>query len=264
MSKVDLIIQARANSTRLKRKSFKQMRGKPLLWHVIERAKRCQTVDQISVATTRLNDDREIVEIADACKVRAFTGSENDVLRRYYDCAWSSMADVVVRMTGDCPLIHPPTVDAMVTLLKEKEVDYVCPDPRHRSLETGVEVFTMDALEKMHKRAKEGYQKEHVTLYLREHPEEFSIALYVPDPMFQRKDIRLTVDYPEDLEVIRHLYRKFYRDGDILDLKQVVEYLDQHPAIRESNIQSKLSEANQLSISDSITENIIRVADAQE
>lgn len=264
MSKVDLIIQARANSTRLRRKCFKQMRGKPLLWHVIERAKKCQNVDQITVATTRLKEDREIVELAEQCQVRAITGSENDVLKRYYDCAWNSMADVIVRMTGDCPLIHPPTVDTMVSLLEDKRVDYVCPDPRHRSLETGVEVFTMDALEKMHKRATKDYQKEHVTLYLREHPEEFSIALYTPDPIFQRTDIRLTVDYPEDLEVIRHLYRKFYREGEILDLKQVVTYLDKHPAIRESNLQSELSEANKLSISDSITEKIIRIADAQE
>lgn len=263
MGKVDLIIQARANSSRLRRKAFKEMRGKPLLWHVIERAKKCRTVDQITVATTKLEEDSEIVEIAQECEVNTFRGSEQDVLRRYHDCAWNSMADVVVRMTGDCPLIHPPTVDAMVTLLEEKNVEYVCPDPRHKSLETGVEVFTYNALKKIHKRATEDYQKEHVTLYLREHPEEFSIALFIPDPLFQRKDIRLTVDYPEDLKLMRHLYKEFYRKDEIIDLRDVVQYLDKHPAIRESNLNVELSQANQLSVSDSITEKIIRVADAE-
>lgn len=263
MAKVHLIIQARANSTRLKRKCFEQICGKPLLWHVIDRAKRCDKVDEIFVATTQSEEDSEIIKIAEQSEVGSFAGSEHDVLKRYYDCAKKSEAEVVVRMTGDCPLIHPPTVDAMVALLEEKKVEYVSPDPRHRSLETGLEVFTMGALEKMHKKAVKDYQKEHVTLYLRENPEEFSIALYIPEQLFQRKDIRLTVDYPEDLALIRQLYEIFYRDGEIVDLKQVVDYLDQHSALRASNIGAELSQANKLSTSDAITERIIRVADAQ-
>ena len=262
MGKVDIIIQARANSTRLRRKCFKEMRGKPLLWHVIERAKRCRQVDQITVATTRSLADREIVDIATECQVNAFTGSEQDVLRRYYESAFSTRADVIVRMTGDCPLIHPPSVDAMIALLEAEQVDYVCPDPRHRSLETGVEVFTMHALEAMNQKAKEDYQREHVTLYLRENAEDFKIALFIPDRSFQRKDIRITVDYPEDLKLMRHLYKIFYQDGEIIDLKKVVKYLNEHPAIRESNIDAELSQANQLSISDSISEKVILSAEA--
>ncbi|CCB91439.1 uncharacterized protein MJ1063 [Waddlia chondrophila 2032/99] len=258
MEKVSIIIQARSGSSRLSQKAFAEVCGKPLLWHVIERAKLSKRISDIIVATTTRSEDRAILELAKSCNVHAYAGSEEDVLQRYYEAALKNGADVIVRMTGDCPLIHPPTVDAMIALLQEKKADYVCPDPRHRSLETGLEVFTMKTLREMHEKAVENYQREHVTLYLREHPESFKIALHIPDQIFQRKDIRITVDYLEDLELIRIIYRELYREGEIIDLKKVVEFLDQHPEFKDLNIHAKLSKANQLSISDAVSEKIIR------
>ncbi len=264
MENICIIIQARAGSTRLKRKIFADISGKALLWHVIERAKRSSRASDVVVATTTAPEDAEVLELADSCGVRSYAGAMDDVLNRYYEAASEAKADVIVRMTGDCPLIHPPTIDAMIATLQENHADYVCPDPRHRSLETGLEVFTMGTLQRMQEQAEEVYQREHVTLYLRENPEQFKIGLYIPDQMFQRKDIRLTVDYPEDLELIRQVYDQLYHEGEIVDLKAVVHYLDQHPDLRQSNIDAELSAANQLSISDSISEKIIRAAEGDK
>jgi spore coat polysaccharide biosynthesis protein SpsF len=260
LQKVVIIIQARTSSTRLRRKALKKVSGKSLIWHVIERAKICRLADQVVLATTDAPGDSELLDIATECRISKFVGDEQDVLSRYYDAATAHSADVVVRMTGDCPLIHPPTVDAMIQLQSDTQVDYVCPDPRHRSLEAGVEVFTYEALGRIHERATEPFHKEHVTLYLREHPESFSVALYQPDPIFQRQDIRLTVDYAEDLRLIRHLYKKFYREGEIVDLKEVVEYLDRNPALRSWNSESQESLANQHSMSEAICGRIVEAA----
>lgn len=263
MEKIDVIIQARVGSSRLNRKVLADICGKPLLQHVIERAKRSALASDVVVATTAAAEDEEILKLADSCGVRSYAGPTDDVLRRYYEAASEGKADAVVRLTGDCPLVHPPTIDAMIALLQSKKVDYVCPDPRYRSLETGLEVFTVDALRQMDERAEKDYQREHVTLYLRENPEDFKIALYIPEKIFQRTDIRITVDYSQDLKFIRELYKQFYHEGEIVDLKRVVAFLEQHPELRKMNIDAKLSQANQLSISDSISEKIIRSAEGK-
>lgn len=258
MKKVAAIIQARVGSTRLPNKSIALIQGKPLIWHVIERAKYCLKVSEVVVATSISPEDQQIADIADMCGAAVFRGSETDVLSRYCFAAQEAAADVVVRMTGDCPLIHPPTVDRMIALLLNQEVDYVCADPRFPSLETGLEVLTFSALDKAFEKSAQDYQKEHVTLYIREHPEEFLLALYTSEPQFRRDDIRITVDYPEDLALIRKMYELFFREGEIVDLHKVVAYLDQHPNLRKSNINVKLSRANQLSASDQISQRIIK------
>ncbi len=258
MGKVVIVIQARVASSRLPGKVLEPVCSKPLLWHVIERAKRCQKANQIVVATPMTRDDLQVVSIADECGVTSFQGSEHDVLERFYEAAGLNLADVVVRMTADCPLIHPETVDSMVKLLEDEKADYVCVDPQFPGLETGVEVLTFDALEKAHRLAVKDYQKEHVTLYIREHPEAFKIALYQADPLFRRKDIRITVDEPQDLVLIRHLYDTLYQEAEIIDLRKVVSYLDTHPEKRTLNADVQMSRANQLSVSKKITDKIVK------
>lgn len=258
MEKVIAIIQARMGSTRLPGKVLEPLSGKPLIWHVIERAKRCKTIDQVVVATPKTVEDLQLVAAVGECEIASHQGSIDDVLERYYETAKLYDADIIVRMTGDCPLIHPQTVDGMVNVLKSSGADYVCSDPKYPGIETGVEVLTFDALEKIHKLATKDYQKEHVTFYLREHPETFKISLHQTDRLFRRKDIRITVDESEDLALIAHLYKIFYQEGEIIDLKEVVSYLIQNPEIRKMNADVKISQANQLSISKEITDKIIK------
>src|SRR5262249_24606144 len=158
-------------------------------------------------------------KIATTCQVECFRGDKEDVLDRYYQAAKECKAEFIARLTADCPLIDPHTVDRLIALCEKTKADYVCHDPSIPSCEAGAEVFTWRTLKKLHQTVKKGQQKEHVTLYLREHPDRFKIALLKPDPAFQKGDIRLTVDHAADLQLIQTIYSHFYREGEIIDLK---------------------------------------------
>lgn len=254
MTKVVAVIQARTHSTRLRDKVLLEIAGKPMLWHVIERTKKCQTVNNIVVATTEREEDAAILQLAEKCQVEGFAGDENDVLDRFYQAAKKSSATIIVRITADCPLIHPPTIDEMVKRCEQEKVDYVCLDPAIPTFEVGVEVMTCIALEKAKTLAKNNDQKEHVTLYIRENPDLFSIT--VSPPSFKRDDIRLTVDEEADFRLMCEIYRRLYKENQTIDLRDVVTLFDDHPELKQINATVKSSKINQHSFSDAIEKKI--------
>jgi len=148
MKNVVAIIQARMGSTRLPGKVMLPIVGNPMLWHIIERTKRCEKVDSIAVATTTIQEDKAVIKVANKCGVETFIGKENDVLDRYYQAAKEFNADVIVRITADCPLISPDTIDKMVTLCLKENADYICGHPNYPSIEHGMEVMSFSTLEK--------------------------------------------------------------------------------------------------------------------
>jgi spore coat polysaccharide biosynthesis protein SpsF len=249
MKKVIAIIQARTGSTRLPSKVLRDIAGKPILFHVIERTKRCKKVESIMVATTDREEDRVIIEFARKCAVETFAGSENDVLDRYYQVAKKFKADVIVRITADCPLINSSTIDKMIDLCLKENAEYICGHPSVSSVEQGVEVISFSALERAKNAATKDYQKEHVTIFIRENPELFKIKVIKPKPIFQRTDIRLTVDTEDDLKFMRKIYDKLYKEGEIIDLKDVIKLIDKNPRLKEINAQVEMSDINKYSAS---------------
>ncbi|MEK7463289.1 MAG: glycosyltransferase family protein [Patescibacteria group bacterium] len=220
------IIQARMSSTRLPGKVLKKIGGRTLLEILIERVKRATFVNKIIIATTDKEEDKKIVDLAKKLGLEYFQGSENDVLDRYYQAAKKFKADIIIRMTGDCPLMDPKVIDRVVGFYKENsdKFDYasnVHPPTFPDGMD--VEVFPFEVLKKTWKNAELPSEREHVTAYIANHPEIFKIGNIL------RKDdvssMRLTVDSKEDFEVVKRIIENFpdkkdFGLEDILDLKR--------------------------------------------
>lgn len=256
--KVVAIIQARMDSTRLPGKVLMDIVGKPMLWNIIERAKRCKNVDSIVVATTTKQEDKKIIVLAEKCGVETFTGKENDVLDRYYQASKKFSADIIVRITADCPLINPTTIDKMIDLCLKENADYICGHPDFPSIEQGVEVFSFIALGKVKNMAIKDYQREHVTIFVKENPDLFKIRTIKPRAVFQRADMRLTVDTKEDLQLMREIYKRLYIENTIIDLEDVVELLISNQSLRKVNLNIEMSDINKYASSRTIKKKILK------
>jgi len=226
--KVVAIIQARTGSTRLPSKVLMHIVGKPMLWHVIDRLKHCKNVDLVVVASTVKDSDKPVLELAEESGAGTFAGSEDDVLDRYYQAAKKFDADVIVRITADCPLIDPEMVDHLVAYFKNNKIDYFNTGP---SFPEGVdtEVFSFAALETSWKKAEKHYEREHVSMYIHGHPEEFKIACIENES--DMSDIRFTVDTQEDFIVVTKIFENLYRESQVFHLQQTVDFLKSHPEI---------------------------------
>ena len=227
------IIQARTGSTRLPGKVLADVGGRSMLCRVCDRAGQATLVDRIVVATTREPRDNQIVEECNRLNVACVRGSTEDVLKRYDRAAGTYAADAVVRITADCPLIDPGVIDLVVGAFLEQRPDYAANILKRtwpRGLDT--EVMTAAALRRACREATEPYQRAHVTPYIYQHPESFRL-LAVTGPQHLGR-CRWTVDWPEDLEFIRAVYRRF--DGrETFSWRDVRRLLAREPALAELN-----------------------------
>ncbi len=232
-----VIVQARMGSTRLPGKVDMELAGKPMLSHVIERLKRSKETDRIIVATSSKDHDDRVVEIAEDEGVNIYRGSEQDVLSRYIKAAEEFKVDIVVRVTADCPLIDPITVDKLIRkFIASEDSDYMRLEGYPRGLETGI--CDLETLRKVDSKVTddpdEALYREHVTLYIYRHPEEFSIA-FKSAPEDMKRDHRLCVDEPKDFELIEEIYDRLYEEGTIIDIKDVLTLLDKDPGLADIN-----------------------------
>ncbi len=230
------IIQARMGSTRFPGKVLKHILGKPMLERMIERVKRAKLIDQIVVATTTNPQDNSITRLTDSLNISSFRGSATDVLSRYYLAAKKYHADIIVRLTGDCPVIDPVIIDTVVkTYLKDKW-DYVS-NVHIRSFPRGMdtEVFSFRALTTAWKQARSAYNREHITPYIYAHSQLFKLKQVIAPPPLSRPDLRLTVDESADLRLVRKIYQAFYSSHPHFTLLDIIAFLDQNPAIKSIN-----------------------------
>ena len=231
------IIQARMGSSRLPGKVLSDLAGKPMLACVAERTASAETVDDVVVATTTLPGDDVISDFNIAQGWGCFRGSESDVLDRYYRAALEYRADVIVRVTSDCPLIDPQIVDQVVREFFERQpgLDYasnVVPDRTYpRGLD--VEVISLGALHRAWKEDQNPAWREHVTPYLYNHPELFRIHCVTNNVDFS--SMRWTVDTPEDLALVRRIYNHLGHAN--FHWQDVLGVLDQHQDWLEINRQ---------------------------
>jgi len=234
MRKVVAIIQARMGSTRLPGKVMMKIVGRPMLWHVINRLKHAKRLDDTVIATTTLNEDKTILKLASEMGVKGYAGSEDDVLDRYYQAAIRYKADVIVRITADCPLIDPTVIDRAIEFYLNHDFDYVgtgikptYPD----GLDT--EVLSFNALERAWKEASLASEVEHVTPYIKKNPQLFDIKNVEND-----KDLsymRWTVDEERDLKFVREIYKRLYIEGKIFYMDDILNLLKKFPEIMDIN-----------------------------
>jgi len=177
--KVVVIIQARMKSSRLPGKVMLQVLKRPLLSYLLERVGEVGTTNEMIVATGNHPDDQPIVELCQEQGIRVFRGSDEDVLDRYLQAAREYHADVVVRITADCPLIDPNIIERVIRFYLDNTYDYVS-NTLVRTYPRGMdaEVFSRTTLEKTAYEAKAASEREHVTLFMYRHPEMFRLFYY--------------------------------------------------------------------------------------
>lgn len=232
------IIQARMGSTRLPGKILEDIEGKSMLAHVVERVGRASSVEKVIIATTTNPEDDIIEELAQKEGWEYYRGSDRDVLDRYYQAAKKFNVTTVVRLTSDCPLSDPELIDRCVQVSMKGGYDYVSNclyDCLTYPRGLDVSVISLAALEKCHQEAKKNFEREHVVAYIWHHQNKFRIGPLVTAPADYERNYRFTVDYPEDLELIRIIYRRLYRLGSPVSVKSAIALLDQNPEIASIN-----------------------------
>jgi glutamate-1-semialdehyde 2,1-aminomutase/spore coat polysaccharide biosynthesis protein SpsF len=233
--KVVAIIQARMGSTRFPGKVLAEIAGRPMLWHVVNRVRKARSVDKVAVATSNRSSDDAVAEFCVQNDIEFFRGSETDVLDRFYQTAKHFNADVVVRITADCPLIDPQVVDRVVNIYLEGGYDYVTNTLRYTYPDgMDVEVFSFAALEKAWREARLPAEREHVTPYLRTSG-RFRVFNVENEVDLSKRNLRWTVDEPADLEFVRAVYARLGGDKQPFGLSDILELLDKEPDLMQIN-----------------------------
>lgn len=230
-----VIVQARMGSTRLPGKVLMDLEGRPMLERQLERLARARTPDALAIATTTDPRDQSIVDLAVRLNVPFTRGSEDDVLDRYLQAARAHAADVVVRVTADCPLIDPDVLDRCVdALLADPTLDYAS-NTLQRTYPRGldVEVLPLATLETVTREAHEPADREHVTRFVWRQPERFRIGSITDDE--DHSDLRWTVDVAEDLELVRRVYRDLLPRSPRFDYCELIKHAQAHPDVHAAN-----------------------------
>jgi spore coat polysaccharide biosynthesis protein SpsF len=231
--KIAAIIQARMGSSRLPNKVLMDLGGVTVLERVLHRLGRSRIIQELLVATTTAAQDDVIVEKCKGEGVGVFRGSGPDALDRYYRAAEHLQADVVVRITSDCPLIDPEVTDATIRAFLDQQADYTS-NLRVRTYPRGLdtEVMTVKALERAWHEAHEPHQREHVTPYIYENPGQFKLHGIENDTDCSRH--RWTLDTPEDLAFLQGVYARFGGRDDF-GWREVLELVEADPSLAEIN-----------------------------
>lgn len=229
-------VEARFKSTRLPGKVLKSILGRPMLELMIERLKRARTIDGIVVATTDQPADDAIEALSGRLGVGCFRGSEDDVLSRVLGAAQAFGADVIVETTGDCPLHDPAIVDKVVADFRVGGADFVSNTLEYTTPRgTDVRVFTAGALEEINECSSDPADHEHVSLHFWEHPERYRLRNVRTALPPEIAELRLTVDTPEDFDLVRGVYEELYPVNPEFGLWDIVELLRNKPHIAALN-----------------------------
>jgi len=217
-------------STRLPAKVMKQVLGKPLLEYQIERLKRVKLADQIVVATTINDTDQPIIDLCDRLSIPCYRGSEEDVLARYHGAAIANQADIVVRVTSDCPVIDPQVIDQAIQFYIDShpKYDYVsnCLEGSYpRGMDT--EVFTFKVLDEAFYQATAQSDREHVTPFIYRQSNRYKLRQV--NYFENQGDYRWTVDMPEDFELIKKIIENLYPFKPDFTLEDCLALLFQNP-----------------------------------
>ncbi len=234
--KIVAVIQARLTSTRLPNKILLDLDGRPLLCHVFEKVKQAKMIDYIVMAIPDSSSNDALDTFIRKQNWNLFRGSEDDVLSRYYHASIQYQADLVVRITSDCPLVDSHTIDEAIKVHIRDGNDYTgvgIEGGFPRGLD--VEVLNFESLKLAHHKALKRSEREHVTLFIYENPALFKIRFIQAIGILRRPDIRLTVDTEEDLLLVREIYSVLNCGGKSFSIKDVFDLIDGNPHLQSMN-----------------------------
>lgn len=234
--KIIAVTQARTGSTRFPGKILTEISGQSLLELHLQRILQSRKIDELVLATTTNVEDLAVVNIGRQINVTTYCGSETDVLDRFYQAVAGKKADYIVRLTSDCPLIDPALIDRIIEYTITKNLDY-CSNTLTPTYPDGqdVEVFTYQALEYAWKTATLESEREHVTPYIWKNSSYAGGSIFSSDNFQEGKSfahLRMTVDEPRDLELIKKLINEIGINRRWLEY---AEFLEMNPHLKMLN-----------------------------
>jgi len=233
--KVIALIQARMGSTRLKKKALKKIAGKTLIEHIFRRLKTVREIEEIVLATSINKENDILVKHAKRIGLKYYRGSEQDLISRLYQAAKKFKADIVVRITADCPLVDPKLLDEMIKIFrKNKKIDFMTnnyPPTLPHGLD--VNILPLSTLKQLDSEIKDSYHREWFTYYIMENPKKFQI--YNLKSSTDLSGMRWTVDYPEDLIFVRKIFEALDRKDKIFIMTDILKFLKKNPKILKIN-----------------------------
>ena len=237
-----LIIQARTNSSRLPNKVLlKLTEGINVIQHMYNRVKRCKNIDDIVIATTSNPEDTKLYDYCIRNKIKCYRGSENNVLERYYMTALISNADVIIRCTGDCPLIDPNEIDKFILESEGKEyygLNYIG-NSNTEGFPDGfdIQLFSFRLLEKAYNEATNNYDREHVTPYitrvlLNNNIDRYNINVETKEySNINFDNLHLSVDTKGDYRLVKNIFENIYNKNKSFTYLDVIDYLNTNPDV---------------------------------
>lgn len=243
------ILQARVSSSRLPGKVLLPILGEPMLFRQIERIRRAGRIDHLIVATSIDRSDDALVEACVARDIPCARGSLDDVLDRFVKCALPYQPEIVVRLTGDCPLADPQLIDAMLQGFEDCGYDYLTnANPPTFPDGLDVEVMRFSCLMETHREAKLPSEREHVTPFLRAHPERFRLGNHAAE--VDRSGLRWTVDEEQDLAFVRSVYQRLYPEKPDFSTDDILGLLADNPQLQLLNSRFERNEGLKKSLQD--------------
>ena len=237
MEKIVATIEARMTSSRLPGKVLLEAAGISMLEHLVHRLRAVKSIDQIVLATTVNNEDLPLIKLAKNLNISYFCGSEEDVMQRVIGAAKSVNADVIVEITGDCPIIDPEIVEQTIRMFKAHKVDYVS-NALMRSYPDGMDtqVFRLDTLKRSAAMTNDPLDREHVTLHIRKNPKLFTHVHLIAPPEIHWPELGLTLDELSDYKLLKKIIEYFAQiDNPLFSCIDVVRLLRQHPEYVQIN-----------------------------
>ncbi len=239
--KVFALIQARMNSSRLPGKALLPILNKPMVQWQIERLQNSKKISTIALLTSNTSSDDPLISFCDKLKIQNYRGSENDVLARFYNAflAFSlqneRMNCLIIRLTGDCPLIDPFLIDEAIDLFISK-LSHGC---RYFGYDTNLpdgmdfEIFTWGALKEAHENSSDPFEREHVTPFMWRQPERFKVERFKKTNITPQ--LRFSVDYHEDLELVEEILKYQEKSGLFLGVQEISDLFEKNPKLKELN-----------------------------
>jgi spore coat polysaccharide biosynthesis protein SpsF len=244
MSRVVAVVTARMASSRCPGKAVAPLAGRPLLEVLLERIAAAGGLDARVLATSTRPENAPLVELAERLGWATFRGDEDDVLRRHLDCAHAFGADHVVRVTGDNPLTDLETLERLVALHRASQADYTYVPGEALLMGILSEVISTAALKRSWERGEPRHRSELVTLYIKEHPDEFRIqTTSLPDGL-ERPEYRLTVDEAEDVTLMQAVFERLAAPGHVVTTREALALLDREPELARINAHLRHKAAN--------------------
>ena len=227
-----VIIQVRMGSTRLPGKVLKKLNGITVLESLLNQLNYSKLLNDKIIATTSNLEDDVIVNFCKSKEIKCFRGSQDDVLDRYYNCAKKFSINTILRITSDCPLMDPQVVDNVIDFYLKNSYDYVN-NFHKRTYPYGndVEIFSLKVLEKVWEKATKPSEREHVTPYIYNNPDEFSIGWI--ENKENLSEFHWTIDRKEDLIFVQNIFKKISKRP--MFMKDIIDVIKDDPSLLEIN-----------------------------